>query len=123
MNLPLATLSSSSYYLFSLTRSHSFFSLSFSYFLFLDIIACHPILSCCIRLRLLFPDCFPQHTLLKMLTPLNPIKMLFISITMTYCLQYLKIRTLLSNLSLFCICCSITHNSIMLLSLLVYNRS
>lgn len=49
----------------------------------------------------------------KCLSPLNPIKMLFISIMMSHSHQYLKIRI---NLSLVFICCSMIHNIIMLVS-------
>lgn len=108
---------SSSYYLFSLI----FFSLLslLPPLLLFSFSGHNSLVSFIIMLyptQAVFPDCFPQHSFLKMLIPLNLIKMLFISITMTYCLQYLKIRTFLSNLPLFCICCSITHDNIKLLS-------
>jgi len=119
--LPLATFPSYSYYLFSLTLSYSFFSLlSLLPPLFLLYFSGHNSLSSYIimlyQTLTAFPAWFPQHNLLEMLIPFNTIKMLFISITTTYCLQYLKIRTFLSNFSLFYICCSITHNNTMLLS-------
>lgn len=79
----------------------------------------HPVLSHSIRLRL-FPDCFPQQSPGKCLSPLNPIKMLFISIMLIHSHQHLKIRT---KLSLFFIFFSITHNVIMLVSLSLQQKS
>lgn len=112
----LDSFSSSSYYLFNPTRPYRFFSpqpspspflLFFLWTLSLPILYYHTVSTQTIS-RLL-----STSVSWKCLSPLNPIKMLFISIMMSHSHQYLKIRT---NLSLFFICCSITHNIIMLVS-------
>lgn len=110
------TFSSSSYYLFNLTWPYRFFSpqpspspflLFFLWTWTFPILYYHTVSTQTIS-RLL-----STSVSWKCLSPLNPIKMLFISIMMSHSHQYLKIRI---NLSLVFICCSMIHNIIMLVS-------